>query len=117
MLYDKNKNIIRVKYIAIFILSALLVLKCSQNVADTGSGTNTGNAIIAGTLVDTSGLPVQNTRVMLIPETYNPVLYDSLPDSLSFLALTTQSLRAGLQAARMQRLICRGLKTEWALKE
>ncbi len=85
MVCSENRKCIWGTYLRIILILLLLVLRCSLHIADTGSGTNTGNGIVIGTILDMSGLPAQNTEVTLIPELYNPVLNDSLPDSLSTL--------------------------------
>ncbi len=54
------------------LITLALVTGCSMN-PTAGGTTDTGNGVIAGTVVDTLGNPVSNTHVTLIPEFYNPV--------------------------------------------
>lgn len=58
-------------FFSILIILAL-VGGCSMN-PTAGGTTDTGNGVIAGTVVDTLGNPVSNSQVILIPESYNPV--------------------------------------------
>ncbi len=55
------------------LLSCFFFSTCSVNVADNGSGTNVGNAMVQGTIHNQQGLPLAKTKVLLIPEDYNPL--------------------------------------------
>ncbi|MBF0433340.1 MAG: carboxypeptidase regulatory-like domain-containing protein [Fibrobacteria bacterium] len=57
-----------------FSLLAMIFTACSTNVADGGSGTNVGNAIVSGIIQDESGQPVSHTRVALLRVNHNPVV-------------------------------------------
>ncbi len=67
------------KTLGILLITLLvLIIGCSVNPTTTAGGTtDTGNAIIAGTLVDSLDNPVEGVIVSLIPEDYNPVLNTS----------------------------------------
>jgi len=50
----------------------LLLLECSQNIASGGGGETT-NGMVIGTLLTQNNEPASQTRVILIPDTSNPV--------------------------------------------
>ncbi len=64
--------------LGILLIVLALIIGCSVNPSDTAGGTtDTGNAVIAGIMVDSMDNPVEGTIVSLIPEDYNPVLNSS----------------------------------------
>lgn len=54
--------------------------RCSSNL--TGGGSESGNPVVIGKIYDTSGTPVSNTQVKLIPVNFNPIADQPLSDSL-----------------------------------
>ncbi len=66
----KTYPFLMVLFITLFFL-ALLNIKCSIDVA--GFGSETTNGIVAGIVVDTSDDKADNTQIILISETFNPV--------------------------------------------
>jgi hypothetical protein len=69
--------------------SAIAALLCSCASLAGGDVTETGNARISGSIVDTLGFGVQNVRVQLLPVAYDPVR-DGAPSD-SFAAITDES--------------------------
>lgn len=66
--------------IVLFIIVIGVFSLCTSPVA--GGGTESTNGYVTGLLVDENGAPANNTRVMLLPDTYNPVKDRPIPDSL-----------------------------------
>jgi hypothetical protein len=58
-----------------------LVCSCAQLAG--GDATETGNARISGKIVDSLGLPVPQTRIMLLPALYNPLADPAIRDSMN----------------------------------
>ncbi len=66
----------------ILLSSSIFLLRCSvESIAD-GSGSDIGNGMVIGTIYFSDGKPASNTKVMLVPNKYNPVTDGALPDSL-----------------------------------
>ena len=64
------------------LIYCLLYIHCSNcNLSGTSSGWETKT--VAGIIVDSTGQPVPNAQVTLIPSHYNPVTDSLLPDSLT----------------------------------
>jgi hypothetical protein len=60
--------------IRFFLLIAIAVLvHCSVEVSDSGSGTNVGNAKVTGIVCDQNGNPAPDVRALLLPVNHNPV--------------------------------------------
>ncbi len=71
-----------IKYAAL-VCSTLFLFRCATNpVTADGSGSDVGNGIVVGSIVNNDGTYASNTRVKLIPVHYNPVIDGYLPDSL-----------------------------------
>ncbi len=64
----------------LFCLATILLLRCTQNVA--GGGSESGNPVVAGIILNENGEVVNNTQVKLIPSNYNPVIDQQPPDSM-----------------------------------
>lgn len=60
------------KLVFFAILSILCAFLIECSLQDVAGGTDTGNAFVAGIIVDSLGLPMPNTEVSLIPVDYNP---------------------------------------------
>lgn len=52
-------------------IAGIILAGCSMG--DMAGGTDTGNAVVTGIIVDTLGNPVANTQVSLIPINYDPI--------------------------------------------
>jgi hypothetical protein len=50
-----------------------ILFSCSVEMTNNGSGTNTGNALVMGKVVDSRGKPAPQTQVVLLASTYNRV--------------------------------------------
>ncbi|MFC1476463.1 two-component regulator propeller domain-containing protein [Fibrobacterota bacterium] len=71
----KNKHIIMVALVV-----AAFLLKCA--IDQVAGGSDNPDFNVVGIIVDSNGNPAHNTRVHLIPESYNPVTDQPIPDSL-----------------------------------
>jgi hypothetical protein len=80
----KYKNLIRI--IPACIVSGFLA--CAR-APIAGDVTETGNATVAGMVIDCNLFPAKNTLIRLVPASFNPVADQQLPDSLTD---TTDSL-------------------------
>jgi putative heme iron utilization protein len=63
------------------LLIAFLGVRCSHS-SVAGDVTETGNAAIAGIVLDQGSRPAADTRVQLVPLSYDPVKDGQLPDSM-----------------------------------
>ncbi len=63
-------------------MSCVLLIRCTKAPL-AGDVTETGNATVAGLILDTKQYPARNTVVRLIPENYDPVKDAALPETLS----------------------------------
>jgi hypothetical protein len=73
-----------IKTILLFLSGCALLaaLSCSSPVVSGGGGTE-WEAKISGQVRDSSGVPLANARVLLLPSMYNPVSEPAIPDSLT----------------------------------
>jgi hypothetical protein len=82
-----NKKIF---FVALLIcITTLFIQQCSLNQISGGTGAETGNAKIAGIIVDTNGTPAANVTVWLYPAQYNPVT--DTPPQFPFVDTTNTS--------------------------
>lgn len=70
----------KLSYFAI-IITLLILISCSTNNSISGTA-ESGNAKVAGIIIDTSGFPEENIIVNLLPVDFNPVITQIIPDSL-----------------------------------
>lgn len=78
----------QIVFLLLFCLVVANLLRCSQNVA--GGGSESGNPVVIGEIVDENGKPAANTRVLLISHDFNPVtdtLYRSHVDTTNSLGV------------------------------
>ncbi len=87
MNWVKLKNIMNLKNLKLIICLLPLWFFCSIDISD-GGGSEVGNGIIAGIVVDSNGDAVQSAKVQIIPDFYDPMVYGSLPD---YMTMTTGS--------------------------
>ena len=64
----------------VFLVTLVLVIQRCSNLG--GDVTETGNALVSGRVLDSSGQPISQARVMLLPALYNPMVDPSIPDSM-----------------------------------
>lgn len=69
------------KIIIINIITIFLFLSCSNNNSITGTS-ESGNAKVAGIITDSSGNVEENIEVNLLPVNFNPIINQTVPDSL-----------------------------------
>jgi hypothetical protein len=67
--------------IILLILSSMVLFLCCSNLTEAGSSVS-GNGRVSGCLLKQGGLPAPYAQVMILSETYNPVLDAAVPDSL-----------------------------------
>ncbi len=67
----------RILKIAICVIPGILF--CSLPIAD-GGGSEVGNGIVAGVVLDDSGMPVESVFVQIVPVKYNPIEDTALMD-------------------------------------
>lgn len=72
----------RFQIVTVFLLCLAMayLLRCSRNVA--GGGSESGNPVVIGIILNENGEAVYNTQVKLIPSNYNPVIDQQPPDSM-----------------------------------
>jgi len=58
---------------ALLTFATLICMQCSPQRLAGGDVTETGNAVVSGSLVMPGNTPAANTRVQLIPESYDPI--------------------------------------------
>jgi hypothetical protein len=74
-----NFRIAIVAAVAAFGLLLLVALSCTHTMA--GGGSEAGNGIVSGSIIDENGYPACSTIVMVVPAGYDPVTDRPLPDS------------------------------------
>ncbi len=62
-------------------IAAWLASGCGERLASGGDATETGNARVAGQIVEESGKPVAGAEVTILPSDWNPVRGGAVPDS------------------------------------
>jgi hypothetical protein len=71
-----------VPFLFISAIAVALALTCTKAPV-AGDATETGNAAVAGLIINANLYPAHHTLVRLVPSAYDPVLDETLPDSLS----------------------------------